>query len=1099
MAVLGVATLGNFVLGAGPSSLSDDQVDVAYGLAIEGLPYIWVTDHVGDVLLGSGSNSWIGQYEQDALYTAHETVGQRQVLAGLKMPSRLPKGNLNPKTGQLETTQATFDLVDLDGILPALFASEGKDFDTLGQRVAPGTSALAASVIIDGADTVDPADRYFGIERIGPARERAWFSPFPWQGIGYHHLCNTNSPDDSQGPAPVRVSAEPIDHAGRRVVLWKLYRNTSGVSASIEDWPHWGEQAQLLQPEFVGVMRDAGEYRGDGTWRISCFGIESLSRRRMGTYDMGWTTIASAEVTLTDEQRQIGVAFFGVDDSFSRFDYNSSRFGDAQLSASGDKGSYTDEIGAIIQDVGDGTLMGWGGAAIFDEDFNGSTNVAMAVESNGAIRIRRAGDGDPRLVYCRLCMHERVWRALGYEPALQSVSWAHAPSKETEVVFEDLNEGQQYAKPAGLVGFGFDGTGAPGPGYWVAVIHTATMGVAPQLPPLDDMDNDGAWRRFEPAFSSQPIVLGKPGNEQGIELSAHFPFVEPDLTIDPGGYDAARYWVLRGKRAVGDVTDSGQIFTEEGDLVEDLEAEDFAAVVEFRWNEDSAYGSIDESSGSPSVALYRWISSRRFGVDHDDIGKTGEWAALSGGEYRIEVAPLRAYAYREDPAGDDDGIERAASVFGQLLLSTGTSGGWSGDNFQAGDNAPATDASTFWVSDIVSSELGLGIPYQFVQEPSAILAAFDEVEGGTHGPLNRVRYAYSEPFQSQDMIESLLRPRGLAMSLRGGRFGVTKLGLYEPTLVDAVIDESSVALRSVGDPSSIPTTQQLRATGGLDLVVVEASLDPSTGDYVYEQTVPARDPGSRYRRGDIEEKVAAAGLLNPAWGVGGSSWLGHFRQLHGVERAAWLNQRHFLIRTTLHRISGESLWPGSRVAFSSRRVYTAAGTLGMTNALGHVLSVTARPREQLYDVEILVYAGQTRLSVFAPVGKVASVSGPDVTLVPAAQFLDHEDGEDAPRFDRPSWIESGTGATVCLLEFDRTTWSLLSADSRVVDSVSGLTVTLASGFSNPVHANRDYWLICLGYDDQAADSWPRSAHLPYLLDTHDFGTGPTDGWQYLDG
>ena len=120
---------------------SNDDSECAYVLFIEGLPYAFATPHnfnantPAEGLLGSGASSWIGVSEA----ALGETVGQRTVKPGLIMPSTLPIGRIDLSTGMLESTSATFKLMDFDGTVANLFCNEDADYDVLGQDIQPGT------------------------------------------------------------------------------------------------------------------------------------------------------------------------------------------------------------------------------------------------------------------------------------------------------------------------------------------------------------------------------------------------------------------------------------------------------------------------------------------------------------------------------------------------------------------------------------------------------------------------------------------------------------------------------------------------------------------------------------------------------------------------------------------------------------------------------------------------------------------------------------------------------------------------------------------------------------------------------------------------
>jgi len=1088
LAILASNSLGqSFVLGEGLSANTDDILEVAYLLAIEGIPYLWCTDHTGGVLLGSGSNSWISLYEGDAQFTGHEDIGQRQVVAGLRMPRQLSRGELNPKTGTLETTTVTFDLLDVDGFLPRLFASEGKDADVLSARVAPGTTAIAGNLTIQGGDVTPAAEKYIGLERLGPAGERAWFNPFPWQGIGHHHQVANDIPN---GPPKTLVSEEPLQFAGRRCALYRLTRRIQPGSVSHADWAPWHEQGG---PEWFGVLRDTGEYRANATWSIGAFGPESLLRRRMGTFDSSWTRVSGAEVTLTDEQRQFAIAFFTQNGSDAITTYDSIGFGTVTLPASGTKEDFIAAIASEAQDVFDNTTPSdWGSSTMATEDFGSTKTVQLSFTSSG-VEIERDGtEGTVAMVGCVIAMHETLWRLLGYDLVAQDIGLYDELQSERDIPFRHLepNEDRFY----NLSNSTNNGERPDHPGYWSGYFTTRALGFGMLSTDDGSKDNDGNPRRYKPLdTATENVILRSPGAEQQLRLSASQVYIEPDPTIDADGYDGARYFAFRGKRVVGSIGE-GQVFDDEGDPVDQLDSEDFVAVAECAFGNDGAYGTVDTSTAAaPVVYNVRWRDTRAFGADYDQIEDVGEWAARSNGDYSIEIAPLHCYGYRANEAG---AFERAASVFAQLLLSTGTAGGWSGGTYSPGDNAPTTDATTFWLNDATSSSLGLGVPHQLVQDPDAILSAFDEVPGGVHGALSRVRYAYSEPFESHELIESLLRPRGLAMSLRGGRFGAMRLGLFTPADVDHVLTETSVAV-PLNNPEAEDTQQRLRATGAIDRVEMEVGRDPATGEALGKEVATARDPSAHLRRGDFVEELSDPGLRPPAWF---GNWLEPFRQLQGIDRAGYLAKRQFLVQMTLHAAAGHNVWPGDRVSLTHQALYNADGSEGINGALGHVLSVTARPGDQTYQIEVLVHSDQLRIPLFGPIARViAGINTSNLTIAADADFLNHGNGPDALRFLRPWWLPTGTAARVCLLGFNRVDWTLYDTDTDTVDSVNGNVLTLTNGFSGTFHRNHDYYLVFAGFDDQDEGSWPRTTGLPIVEDNHEFGSGPTEGWPYVDG
>src|SRR5690606_8023189 len=103
----------------------------------------------------------------------------------------------------------------------------------------------------------------------------------------------------------------------------------------------------------------------------------------------------------------------------------------------------------------------------------------------------------------------------------------------------------------------------------------------------------------------------------------------------------------------------------------------------------------------------------------------------------------------------------------------------------------------------------------------------------------------------------------------------------------------------------------------IDAIDLQARLDPTTGEHQRMIDLPARDPGASVRRGDLRESLRDDGLFPDAWQLQGvDPWEYDFRVLWTHEMAEWRAKRHFLVKTTLHRVAGQDVWPGTRVRFS---------------------------------------------------------------------------------------------------------------------------------------------------------------------------------------
>lgn len=1091
----------------------DETAICALALFIEGVPYVWVTDHddanegAFGTLLGSGPGSWMGSYETEGAYSTHEVTGQRIVVPGLKMPGSVSKGKLDPDTRMLESSSVTFEIVDLDGILAGLFASEGKDHEILGERIAPGFSAPDATTIVQGLQTVDVANGYVGIERFGPSRQRRFFYPFPFRGVGLHHQCySASDPASLDGPAPTIVQTAdsaavgPLVWAGRQVALYRLYRDPNADPEDPASWAHWGEQFDAGALEWWGVLKDRGEIVNGATWRIQCFGPESLLRRKMATIDMGWMPVSTTTFSLSEEERGIAVSFTLNDEDVAGVPiyvtFESVGFTTpGLLPASGTPQDYADAIASIVADVADGTIPGdvdTGEGTFIGGDVDG-TAVQFLID---LVSIRR-GDGGPS-VSMLLAVHEKVWTALGWELNEQILGIGDQPVNEYELHGKEIAAGENYAQGGG--GVSDDSFETPGPGYWALRFSTNSL-----TNPIDG-DNGGTDRHYRPKFAQGNVTTFFQTGDQSFSIvdGGTSPYIEPDNTVEHGIHDRARFFMFRGKRTIAK---EGVAVNGEGEQVEDIEIEtyDETQIGCVRWNNSGGYGMVDEGADGPDFYLRWFRAPRLFGVDRPFFD--GEWASLAGTEYGIECKPLSAYGYRSQGTH----LERAWGVLGQLLLSTGTAAGYSaGEPFDFGVNTSpdAVDDAT-WIADAVGSELGLGIPYQLVQSPPEMYAAFDLGDYGDndatpHGGINQVRYVYGEPFESFEMIESILRPRGLAMTLRGGLYSVDNFGLFDPDDVDLVINETEVDA-DINDPRTVVPSQQLRAASSIDTTGIQVRRDPFSGEYLRDYQHHARDPGAKTRRGDLKLDLREDGLVPHGWSASGGGditdpWEGTLRQIWAFNEPTWRAKRHFLVQVKLHRIEGQNCWPGTRVRFSNRWVFSPAGEYGVSGALGIVLSVTANYREETYDVEILVFADQfDGLRIFSPIARITNpyTGGASITLLSDANFLDHGEGNDGTRFSEPSWSSVGGQARVVILEYDRCNYTLHSADVGVVASTSAFNVTLEDPFATTFHAYTDKWIVMASWDDQASDGWVRALGLPIVEEDHEHSAG-TVGFPFLN-
>lgn len=1052
---------------------------VCHAVFVEGIPYFWTDDETGE-LLGSGASSWIGASE-DAI--TGEVVGQRIGLPGLRMPRQL-RESLDPKTGLLLNQNVTLRLVDYRGILADLFASEGKAFDTLAEDVQPGNSALGTSVAIAGGLTVNPRGRYLGIERIGPSGQRSFFSPFPFALVGRHHAVNLYGQGE-EGPRPVPISVEPLDFTRRKVAIYRFVRRRLPEGTGYTAWPLWDEQYEADPSALVwwGELTDRGTIAGNREWDLKCYGASSWLQKTLNQNAPGWRPITNAPIVLTEEQRQVALEFHHTDETGVSDGLDYSVGFRTTLTASGDADTWRAEIAALIASVASGSTFDYGTPAA--EDFEGAR---FGILNDGTFWAQRnhyvlvSPEENQRGVMMIPVMHEIVWRALGYDPPLQA--YGERPfTEETQIAFKSYDSGERFGSQGAV------DDACPAPGFWSAAITSIGLGFVGEVGGylVEGADNNGHPRRWRPINSGQPLILRGPQFvPQQIQLPVDQPYLEATPTvqwteaeIEATPVDSARYFAIRGKRAVGSPVGAGVILDPDGNPVqlEDVEAEDYATIVKCDWV-GSSYGSILESGGSPTLSIARYMDGRIFGVKHGQID--GEWSALAiPGDPGLEIAPLLTYGYGEASMG------RAIECFYQLFVSTGSASGWTGPEsddppFLFGDNSH-TGQDQHWCGDALKADHALAIPSELVASPDETFPEWDRVPGGAGGPLSRIGLAYVGPVESMEIVQSILRPRALSLSLDGGRYGVVYLAPFSPEDATVQIGEADL-YGEQDDPASVIPKQDLRAVGQLDRVEIGYRWDPVADKTAEEQTYRARDREAQARRGDLKLELEDHGLVPQNWDAPGvDAWEFAFRELWEIDRSQFFARRHFLVRDLrVNRIVGARCRVGTRVLLTNPWPVNPAGGYGLTAACGIVTEWDYDPARKCYTLAVLVFAGQfDGQRLFMPVGRVASTSGAAITL----EAEDEATGiSGASRFARPTWAASLNQARVVFVSHDRLSWTVSSA--YTVSSVAGNVVTLTgTPTAADVYRDRDVYLVMADQSEQTG-RWPSTYGSIVVLDTH---------------
>lgn len=1105
-----------------------------YVLFIEGIGTAYTTDESGD-LAGSGLTSWIGVSEQAIVNGggSDEVIGERTVKKGLIVPGQLPFA-VDPKTGELKDSPVTFKILDLDASLRTLFATAGKDADVLFEYVPAGTSALDATLAVNSTtNTVDPADKYIGIERIGPNRERNFFPVFPDVAMpGPEHFYNTVTPTE---PGAIKVSDDPIQFAGRKVALYRIYKDHHDLTGTYDPWPDWKEQFEAGGLVWWGVMEDAGRYEGNDTWSIRCHGPAALLQKPLGIIsNMHDGVRISAPLVLNTDigevENKIGVyptaTYF--DGALGTITTTMDYFDMSKTVSASDTNALRDALNTILDDcaAGTGTTAGTldhlnlpGGVSPLDATGD------MKVEG-GTIMIKK--DDSAAWYTVNIVAHEKVWRAMGFDPSEQSAAYPF--SNVYECFFQKLDSGATLEVADG----GIVSTPMPGPGYWAGTFDTRRLGWDGETPSNTyDASNNEQWRRYKALFNVGVDVLVAKGN-QLITLpgSGSDWYCQGDRSLwlndgnlDPDGVDVtpnrAGYFAVRGKivRKPGeDPEEIWQVFIgkwRNAAWAATAGSDDGMIVSDDFYNETDKQG----------IQIMRWLDPRLFGFNHKRLDVDWSFTPLADGN-PITIYPLSAYAYFEG-----DGPEYADATLGAILCSTGTSTGYSGPlgaaipSLDQGDNNPGDASNKLYMhGDVLNYSMACGIPEELIGDAADIRAAFDDPSS----PFNRVRVAWLGRVNAEDIIKSILEPRRMGMSLHGRKYTPRRIDSF--TSQDATILEADLSGQP-GDPTTVIPTVELRSTGVIDKVELSYRYDAAEGGAGLTRIEDALDSGAKSRTGKVRHRITDWGLVPLGWYdsekemeavTGQKTWGWQFREIWGVEAAEFYSKRHFTIRgLPVDLVKGQDLFPLSRVRVTNPWVLDAEGNMGVTQHAGLVLKVNQATTGRKCTVDVLMFEDGSGSSSYAqphyaPCARVLGWDSATDTLYLYDDFRGHGDTalSDVTGFAEPAWSSFGGGnARVQAYYWDgsvdstgRPSWTLGPENtvSSADDSANTLTMTGAwSSWTDPQGNSqttllRDMeWLVVLVNRDHASSpAWCDGIYGFYVDATFQTGGG-TLGRIYL--
>lgn len=130
---------------------------------------------------------------------------------------------VDSRNGHLTPYKHQIDIEDYVGDLAALFATDDASVEPLDRNIEPSDNLAAET---------DLHDKWIGHEKIGAAGERHQYPAPLGFTIGLQHHTLAEDADDSENPmSPPPVSDVPVLWKGRRVVLYRIFRDHIGDSA----------------------------------------------------------------------------------------------------------------------------------------------------------------------------------------------------------------------------------------------------------------------------------------------------------------------------------------------------------------------------------------------------------------------------------------------------------------------------------------------------------------------------------------------------------------------------------------------------------------------------------------------------------------------------------------------------------------------------------------------------------------------------------------------------------------------------------------------------------------------------------------------------
>ena len=1002
-------------------------------------------------LVGSGGGSWIG--------TAH---GARTVAFGLEPPEAVKLGIGIVESGLPVDDGLTVTIVDRDGHLISFMQDEPGD--VVAERLGPLDDPAPATLLGPQGETVNVWGRHVNGEAIGAAGERRQFFILPGVTMpGLDHAA-IGSDEGSLRTSAVRSSARWLE--GRMCALYLIRKDIDAGT-----WPSWQDQYDSgYSLQWIGTLR--GATAQSRAWRIECEGPSSLLRRTLNANrPVEWRGLTPI-LTLEDGEDYMASAFaMRASNGAGTLagGYSAYQVAD-QLTSGQTPDQLALEVHQRLQTV----------AAAAGVDITWSTYQGGEVsltEDQLTIRVDEDNSGDEEGGILALRMHRKAWLHLGWDLTTNVQGFPLGTALQSEVEVEAQAFGGTFAP-------GWDVAAAdPETGYWTGYFSTCPVGLAFMESGIE-VDGGGATRTYRPIYAGGGVSVLHPdaGAEWGLWLGLG-PYLEgqlvrppADATIGSGACDRAGFIAVRGKRKTGTLED---------------DAEDVYQVARVSWVDSNTYpGTVEPDSSSRAVAYFEgWLDPAMFGSASSKL--TEPWAAKG-----LEWAPLALVGYNTDTP------DRAHEVLLRLLLSTGTAT-WSG----VGDAATITSGTNAHPDadgpgdDREIADLGLGIPADLVDYASFRQAA-SELPGGVGGGLNRCKLGWIGPFDAQEAIEDILRPRGWCMSLKGLRFGL----FSRATPLDASDAEVTISPADVaGAPDELPPDVEVdfRPLEPIDLVEARWGASQIGGDGRDGQVVvQARDARAMSRRSNARVDIEARSLL----ATGGWS----LQELWGTRLASWYGEPHTMVTVAVKGDTARDLWPGTVVRFTSSWPATREGAYGMSARVGRVVSVSRSTQTLAATCEILVEGRPpTTRHRFGPIARLTDShttvegrhdSGTRTLYCYEDAFGRDGTTSDVAGFTEPAWLGVGGRLKVAAwASWDGLTWEQTATFEVESVNTTSHTITYAAGtLSGTIWERR--WTVLVGrpWDDQDPAEWPRELFGVLCGTDGKFGTGNEDGYPWVD-